>query len=251
MESVEDLLARAADAAPRHRRQLEDVAVSRSLGLARALAHRYRERGEPLDDLIQVAYTGLVLAVRRFKPDQGARFSTFATPTILGELRRYFRDQTWAIRPPRRLQEDLPRIRQAVADLEQENGHRPTTEQIAAHLDLSPAEVGEALQAGDRYRLASLEAATEDGVPQSVGPIEDDVPSDIETSTVRLAVRTLLQTLTDQEQEIIRLRFFEGCTQQQIADRIGVSQMQVSRLLTRILVRLRDIAGDDMGPRGA
>lgn len=247
--SVETLLAEAAAAPPRRRQQLHDAAVSRSLGLARALANRYRERGEPLDDLMQVAYTGLILAVRRFQLENGARFSTFATPTILGELRRYFRDQTWAIRPPRRLQEDLPRVRQATADLEQELGSRPTPDQVAERLGTSTDAVLEAQQAGSRYRLTSLEAATEDGAPANVSPIIDEQPTDIDELTTRLAVRSLLETIDEKEQRIIRLRFFENLTQQQIAERIGVSQMQVSRLLTRILGQLRSVAEKELGGR--
>lgn len=243
VESVDELLTEAAVAPPVRRKALQDVAVSRSLGLARALANRYRERGEPLDDLMQVAYTGLILAVRRFQPDNGARFSTFATPTILGELRRYFRDQTWAIRPPRRLQEDLPRVRQAVSDLEQANGTRPSTREIAKDLGISEDAVREAQQASSHYRLGSLDAAVESGVPHHVAPVDDQGdPSDVETLTTRMAVRSMLETLDEKSQRIVRLRFFDNLTQQQIAERIGVSQMQVSRLLKRILVQLREAA---------
>ncbi|WP_158716452.1 sigma-70 family RNA polymerase sigma factor [Blastococcus sp. Marseille-P5729] len=247
--SIESLLAEACGATPVRRRRLQEAAVAQSLGLARALARRYQGRGEPLDDLVQVAYTGLVLAVQRYEPDNGARFSTFATPTILGELRRYFRDQAWTIRPPRRLQEDVPRVRKAAADLEQEHGSTPSAEQIAEHLEMTVEAVREAQQAGARYRLVSLEAATENGTPSAVSLVGDPRTGDIDQLTVGMSVRAMIQTLSDDEQELLRLRFYENLTQQQIADRIGVSQMQVSRLLRKSLDRLRTVADDDLAER--
>lgn len=247
--SIESLLAEACGATPVRRRELQDAAVARSLGLARALARRYQGRGEPLDDLVQVAYTGLVLAVQRYEPDNGARFSTFATPTILGELRRYFRDQAWTIRPPRRLQEDVPRVRKAAAELEQEHGSTPSADQIAEHLEMTVEAVREAQQAGARYRLVSLEAATENGTPSATSLVGDPRTGDIEQLTVGMSVRAMIETLSADEQELLRLRFYENLTQQQIADRIGVSQMQVSRLLRKILDRLRTVADDDLSGR--
>lgn len=246
-DSVETILAEAAHAQPSRRSRLEAAAVAQSLGLARGLAYRYRERGEPVEDLIQVAYLGLVLAVRRFSPDKGARFSTFATPTILGELRRYFRDQTWAIRPPRRLQEEIPQVRQATSDLEQELGRKPTAAMIADQLGMTAEQVREAQLAGASYRLSSLEGVTPDGSPPSAArPIAGEQVCEIDELTTRMAVATLLSTLPERDAEIIRMRFYDRLSQQQIADRIGVSQMQVSRLLARILRQLRENVDDDL-----
>lgn len=236
--SVEELLLEAVDAKPARRARIHSEVVARTLDLARVLALRYRDRGEPLDDLIQVANTGLVLAVQRYRPTVGARFSSFATPTILGELRRYFRDQCWAIRPPRRVQETLPRIRAAAAELQQRNAHPPTLAELAEHLSLSEAEVSAIEHASRHYNLASLDGQrTSDGEPAAP---QIPAPEDgIDETITRMAVEAILAELSERDREIVQLRFYDGLTQQQIAERIGVSQMQVSRLLKAILGRLR------------
>lgn len=242
--TVEELLVEAVSAGPARRARIHSEVVARTLDLARVLALRYRDRGEPLDDLIQVANTGLVLAVQRYRPAVGARFASFATPTILGELRRYFRDQCWAIRPPRRVQETLPRIRAAAAELQQRTAQPPTLAEVAAHLSLSESEVVAIEHASRHYNLASLDGhLTADGeptVPQIAAP-----GNDIDEAITKMAVESILADLSERDREIVQLRYFDNLTQQQIADRIGVSQMQVSRLLKGILRRLRESAADD------
>ncbi len=232
-ETVEELLERAATAQPRVKAQLEERVIEQSLELARSLAARYSGRGESMDDLFQVASIGLVQAVRRYQPGAGASFAAFATPTILGELRRHFRDHAWAIRPPRRVQEALPLLRAARAEWEQEHAASPTTTDLAAQLDMPNAEVRELEQAGSAYSLTSLESAVEAGAPMPAERDEMDLAID------RLAVQRMLRGLSPRDRAIVYLRFYEELTQARIGEEFGQSQMQVSRTLSRILTRLR------------
>lgn len=214
-------------------RELRNELVQEHMGLAEALAHRYTHRGEPIEDLCQVAMVGLLKAVERFEPARGVRFTSFATPTILGELKRHFRDRGWAVRVPRSVQEVHLRLRQAVATLHQELGRAPSTAELAERLEITEEEVLEATEAGGLYRLSSLDAPTPTGDPDArAGGHLDPGLLSVEN---RLAVERLLARLPDRERSIVELRFFAGLTQAEIAERIGISQMHVSRLLTRSL----------------
>ncbi len=216
--------------------------IEAHIGLAEYLARRFNNRGEPLDDLIQVASTGLIKSVDRFEPERGLEFSTYATHTIVGELKRHFRDKGWAVRVPRRMQELHLRLSTLVNTLNQDLGRSPTIAEIAQAAGVSEEEVLEAMEAGQAYRFTSLDAPMggEDGgsLGSTIG--EDDVSMiDVEH---RVALSPLLEKLPPRQQNIIHLRFFEGLTQSEIATRLGISQMHVSRLLARSLAQLRQDA---------
>lgn len=244
--SPEELLRRAADAEPDVRQRVLQHVISTNLDLPKRLAGRYRGKGEPEEDLEQVANMGLVLAVLRFNPDHGVSLQDFATPTITGELRKHFRDRCWTVRPPRRLQELRPELRQAQVDLEQSLHRVPTAVEVADAMGLTLAEVAEIENAATGYSPVSLEHPTgADGMGSTLGDsIADDI-DDIDHLLTQMAVHSLLDCLTPRQRRIIELRFFSEMTQQQIADDIGVSQVQVSRLLTQILARLRSMIDDD------
>jgi RNA polymerase sigma-B factor len=216
--------------------------IEAHIGLAEYLARRFNNRGEPLDDLVQVASTGLIKAVDRFEPERGLEFSTYATHTIVGELKRHFRDKGWAVRVPRRMQELHLRLSTLVSTLNQDLGRSPTIPEIAAAAGVSEEEVLEAMEAGQAYRFTSLDAPVpgEDGgsLATTLGE-DDDSMVDVEH---RVALSPLLAKLPARQQKIIHLRFFEGLTQSEIASRLGISQMHVSRLLARSLAQLRQDA---------
>jgi RNA polymerase sigma-B factor len=225
--------------------RLRDELVEAHLGLAEYLARRFSNRGEPLDDLVQVASVGLLKAVDRFEPDRAVEFSTYATHTVVGELKRHFRDKGWAVRAPRRMQELYLRLGKVVANLSQELGHSPTIPELAAEAQVSEEEVLEALEAGQAYRFSSLDAPSpgdENGESMSAYlGLEDPELAGAER---RATLSPLLASLAPREQTILHLRFFEGLTQSEIASRLGISQMHVSRLLARSLAQLRDAADD-------
>lgn len=216
--------------------------VERHLGLARHLARRYSDSGEPLDDLVQVASLGLVKAVDRFDPERGVAFTTFAVPTILGELRRHFRDRGWALRVPRDLKDASLRVSRAIT---QHNGRSPTPAELALTTGLSIEEVLEALEVAGAHRAVSLDAPTRvDGegtatLLDQFGRVDDD----LERAQDRATLSRLSGVLDEREREILRLRFEEDLTQREIGDLIGVSQMQVSRLIRAALSRMREAAG--------
>ncbi len=242
--SVEERLARALAAAPAQRQALLDDVVVSQLGLARAVARRYRDRGEPTEDLVQVANLALVMAVRRYRPGRGVSFLAFAVPTITGELRRHFRDRGWDVRPPRRIQELRSRVLAAGQDLEQELGRAPTTMELAQRLDVDERSVRETLAALESYRSLSLDAPTAQGSGQATLADLVGGPDEVLEQVVELeAVRPHLARLGDRDRHILALRFYRGCTQQEIAEDIGVTQMQVSRLLSQTLRRLRRQVG--------
>jgi len=211
--------------------------------LAEFLARRFTNRGEPLDDLRQVALLGLVKAVERFEPDRGLQFSSFATPTIAGELKRHFRDKGWAVRVPRRLQEMHLQLDRTTAALSQELGRAPTPHEIAARAGVREEDVLEGMEAGGMYRLSSIDGRSEDdeAVPTPLGVADEE----LDAVDDRVAVSRLLQRLPPREREIVYLRFFEALTQAEIAERVGISQMHVSRLLMRSLGELGDHARRD------
>jgi len=229
-------------------RRLRDELVEAHVPLAQYLSRRFAHRGESHDDLLQVALLGLLKAVGRFDPERGLQFSTFATPTIVGELKRHFRDRGWAMRVPRRVQELHLQLARAVGSLSQSQGRSPTPAELAAHLGVSEEEVLEAMEAGGMYRLASLDApapSAEEGGDR-IGMIGHE---DGEFDRVEHAdeLSTLLGALPERERAIVCLRFFRGLTQSEIAERIGISQMHVSRLLARSLDQLRREAQVSVG----
>jgi RNA polymerase sigma-B factor len=224
--------------------------IMEHLPLVRGLARRYADRGEPLDDLIQVGTIGLIKAVDRFDPSRGYKLASFATPTILGEIRRHFRDRSWTVRVPRGIQEARATIAQTVDELSARHGRSPSVREIADSADLSIEEVLDALAAGSAQRPAPLsppggEGEEDDGI--AVG-VEDQ---GYERAEARATLDSGLAGLPSRERVILHLRFEEGLTQSQIAERIGISQMHVSRLIRRALESLREAAGDvdvDTGP---
>lgn len=223
--------------------RLRDELVAAHMGLAEYLARRFANRGEPLDDLVQVASLGLLKAVDRFDLDRGVEFSTYATHTIVGELKRHFRDRGWAIRAPRRMQELYLRLGKVVAGLGQELGRSPTIAELAQEVQVSEEEVLEALEAGQAYRFASLDApAGGDAEGESlISKLGSDDPG-LADAERRATLSPLLATLPPREQMILQLRFFDGLTQSEIASRLGISQMHVSRLLGRSVAQLRAAA---------
>jgi RNA polymerase sigma-B factor len=218
-----------------------DRIVERCLPLADHIARRFDGRGEPRDDLVQVARVGLVNAVIRFDVDTGSDFVAFAVPTIMGEVRRHFRDNSWSVKVPRRLKELHLRLGSATAELAQRLGRAPTASELAEELGLDRDEIVEGLVASSSYNTLSIDsggggdddapaiADTLGGVDRGLDQIED-----------RESLRPLLESLPERERTVVVLRFFESLTQTQIAERVGVSQMHVSRLLARALSRLRD-----------
>jgi RNA polymerase sigma-B factor len=224
---------------------LRDELVSAHLGLAEYLARRFANRGESLDDLVQVASLGLLKALDRFDPERGVEFSTYATHTIVGELKRHFRDKGWSIRAPRRMQELYLRLGKVVASMGQELGRSPTIAELAMEVKVSEEEVLEALEAGQAYRSASLDVATEEGETLAARLGEED-PS-LEDAERRATLSPLLAQLPDRERLILQMRFFDGLTQSEIATRLQISQMHVSRLLSRSLAQLRSAADSTSG----
>ncbi len=211
------------------------------LPLVEYLAKRFKDRGEPLDDLIQVGSVGLLKAIDRFDLGREVEFSTYATPTIVGELKRYFRDKGWAVRVPRRLQELSLRLNKLVAQLTQDLGRSPTVPELAKAAGVSEDEVLEALESGQAYSTTSLDAPSgeDDDAPMRMDRIgEEDMRLDNLEYFASLA--PLIERLPEREQTILYLRFFKGMTQSRIAEQVGISQMHVSRLLTRILEFLRE-----------
>ncbi len=224
---------------------LRDDLVTAHMGLAEYLARRFTNRGEPLDDLIQVAALGLLKAVARFDPERGLEFSTYATPTIVGELKRHFRDKGWAVRVPRRVQELHLRLGSVVSILSQELGRSPTIGEIAQSAAVSEEEVLEAIEAGHAYRFTSLDAPAGNDEELSLSSELGAEDQGLIDSEHRVALSPLIAQFPPRERMILHLRFFEGMTQSEIAGRLGISQMHVSRLLARALAQLRSQAEDD------
>jgi RNA polymerase sigma-B factor len=222
-------------------RRLRDELVEEHAPLAHFLARRFANRGEPVDDLVQVALVGLLKAVERFDPERGLQFSTFATPTILGELKRHFRDRGWAVRVPRRVQELHLQLGRIVAALGQEFGRSPTPAEVADRAGVSEEDVLEAMEAGSLYRLVSLDApaSRDEDEASELGAVLGEDDPEFERIEHRGELDDLLGVLPARERRIVELRFFDGLTQSEIAERVGVSQMHVSRLLARSLEMLR------------
>ena len=222
----------------RHRERL----VEQYIGLVEFLARRFRNRGEPIEDLVQVGTIGLLKAIDRFDLDREVEFSTYATPTVVGELKRHFRDKGWAVRVPRRLQELHLELTKVVGRLGQELGRSPTVAEIAKAAGASEEQVLEGLEIAQAYNFTSLDAPidTEDAGSTSFADHLGSEDEHLENLEYRASLAPEMAKLPERERHILYLRFFKGLTQSEIADRLGISQMHVSRLLNRTLMRLRE-----------
>ncbi len=224
-----------------------DGLVSLHLALVEHCARRFRNRGEPLEDLVQVGTIGLIKSIDRFDLERGFEFSTYATPTIIGEIKRHFRDKGWAIRVPRRLQELRMQISSTTADLTQRLGRSPTARELAEAIGCTVEEIVEGIESSNAYATLSLDAADDSGEDSGVSMLDmmglDDVQ--LEHVEIRESIKPLLEALPAREKRILLLRFFRNKTQSEIAAEIGVSQMHVSRLLARSLAQLREGLADD------
>ncbi len=240
-----DVLAATDPSSPDHSAARDEL-VTMHLPLVEHLARRFRDRGEPHDDLVQVGTIGLIKAVDRFDPDRGVEFSTYATPTIVGEIKRHFRDRGWTIRVPRRVQELRAHISRAAAELSQSTGRSPTVRELAEHLGVDEDDIVEGLESSHAYSTMSLDSPVsgEDGAV-SLGTTIGSDDDALEGVEFRESLKPLLDALPERERSIIVMRFFHNLTQAQIAEQVGVSQMHVSRLLTRSLAQLRAGLGDE------
>jgi RNA polymerase sigma-B factor len=238
-QAVVELLLEAVASPPPQRQALQEQAIRLTMPVARSLANRYAGRGIAIDDLRQVAYLGLVKAVRGYDPERGREFLSYAVPTIRGELRRHFRDAGWTVRPPRRMQELQATLWATAAELTQRLQRSPTPSELAAELEVSVDDVLEALSVDGCFAPSSLDATVGDQDSGNLGDRLGDLDSEFGRCEARLLIAEAVRGLNERDRLIVRLRFFDGWTQQQIGDTIGVTQMQVSRLLTRILDDLR------------
>jgi RNA polymerase sigma-B factor len=224
------------------RQGARDSLVEAHLPLVEHLARRFRNRGEPFDDLVQVATIGLIKSVDRFDLERGVEFSTYATPTIVGEIKRHFRDKGWAVRVPRRLQELRLSLASATSELSQKQGRAPTVSELAGYLKISDEEVLEGLESANAYSTLSLDAGDSGSgdepmpVSETLG-VEDESLEGVE---YRESLKPMLEQLPAREKKILMLRFFKNMTQSEIAADVGISQMHVSRLLARTLAQLRE-----------
>jgi RNA polymerase sigma-B factor len=235
------------------RLQARDGLVALHLPLVEHCARRFRNRGEPFEDLVQVGTIGLIKSIDRFELDRGVEFSTYATPTIIGEIKRHFRDKGWAIRVPRRLQELRMQIVAATADLTQNLGRSPTPRELAEALGCSVEEIVEGIESSNAYSTLSLDATDDGGGDAGASMLEiiglDD--EELEQVEIRESLKPLLEALPSREKRILLLRFFKNKTQSEIAAEIGVSQMHVSRLLRSALATLREVVEEESQPASA
>lgn len=240
-DSSSELLATMAALPPNHpsRAELRDRAIEAWLPLAKHLAGRFAGRGEPMDDLVQTATVGLIKSVDRFDPSRGVDFAGYAIPTILGEIKRHFRDRTWHVRVPRRLQEMRLSIAEATTVLTQGLGRSPTVSDIAGQLGVTEEEVLEGLEGARAYTATSLSTPTAQESGMELGDTLGAEDPEYALAELRVALGPALATLDAREQRILTLRFYGNLTQTQIAEQVGVSQMHVSRLLTKALGKLR------------
>jgi RNA polymerase sigma-B factor len=246
-ESATDLLVTLGALPAQHpsRRALRDQVIEAFLPLAQHLANRFGGRGEPIEDLVQTATVGLIKAVDKFDPERGTEFTAYAIPTIIGEIKRHFRDRTWDIRVPRRLQELRLDISEATSTLLQDLGRSPTVADIAEHLGLTEEEVLEGLEGARAYNAVSLSARASDGDQSTeLGDLIGTEDNEYELAELRVALGPAMAALDEREQRILTLRFYGNLTQSQIAEQVGVSQMHVSRLLARALAKLRGQLAD-------
>lgn len=219
-----------------------DAIIERCLPLADHIARRFEGKGEARDDLLQVARIGLINAVKRFDVEMGSDFASFAVPTIMGELRRHFRDNSWSVKVPRRMKELHLQIGTASAEMSQRLGRAPTASELATELGIDRDEVLDGLMAGSSYKTTSIDGAAGSGSDErpSLAETLGDVDPGLEKVEYREALRPLLEELPERERTVLVLRFFESMTQSQIAAKVGISQMHVSRLLAKTLAQLRE-----------
>jgi RNA polymerase sigma-B factor len=219
----------------------EQLIVSH-LNLVRFLASKFKNRGEPIEDLMQVGTIGLIKAIDRFDPARGLEFTTFATPTIMGEIKRHFRDKGWSVRVPRRLQELSAKVNQTTDDLTRELQRPPSVAEVAERLGASVDEVLEAMESSSAYSSVPLEGAgqnADDDAPSIIDhyATEDD---DLAASDDRIVIEDAMSEFTPREQEIVNMRFQQGMTQVEIAQKLGISQVQVSRMLRKVLKQVQE-----------
>ncbi|HET6165283.1 MAG TPA: sigma-70 family RNA polymerase sigma factor [Marmoricola sp.] len=234
---------------PEERRRIHEEIVTLNLGVADSLAQRYSARGLPIDDLVQEARLALVRVVESFRPEYGHDFLSYAVPSILGALRKQFRDSGWTVRPPRRIQEAQQAINQARSDLLQNLGREPRVAELADTLDLDEETVIEALSADGCYTPASLDRpvggdAEADSGARTLGSVLGGDDPDYASCEARVMLRPLLERLEKRDRTVLRLRFVDGLTQREVGEEIGVTQMQVSRILSRIFNTLREEVGE-------
>jgi RNA polymerase sigma-B factor len=228
------------------RARLRDELVRGHLPVARHIARRFSRRGEPEEDLEQVATLGLINAVDRYDPERGTDFLSYAVPTITGEVRRHFRDQAWSMRVPRRLKDLNVTLSSAMSAMSQTLGRAPTAAELATHLSLPKEDVLEALEASNAYRSGSLdEMLVDDPDSGTVSDLLGEADAALDKVEYQQSLAPLLAELAPRERTIIMLRFFRNMTQSQIATEVGISQMHVSRLLAKTLAALRDGLGEN------
>jgi RNA polymerase sigma-B factor len=228
--------------AQEHSPIVREELVDRFMPLARRLAARYAGGAEPFDDLVQVASVGLVKAIDRFDPARGTAFSTFAVPTILGELKRHFRDRGWSVHVPRDVQERILKVERAMSELPAKLGHSPTVQEIAERIEATDEEVLEAMHAAQGHHAVSLDATSTLGDGDEPGPLRDRIgEEDLAFETVEYgeAIGPVLQEISERDRKVLHLRFVEDLTQSEIAEQVGVSQMHVSRILRATVEKLR------------
>ena len=234
---------------PEERRRLLDELVTLNLPVADSLAQRYSARGLPIEDLVQEARLALVRVVESFRPEYGHDFLSYAVPSILGALRKQFRDSGWTVRPPRRIQEAQQAINQSRSDLLQQLGREPRVSELAETLNLDDETVIEALSADGCYTPASLDRpvggeSDGDAGARTLGSVLGSEDPDFASCEARVVLRPLLARLEDRDRTVLKLRFVDGLTQREVGEAIGVTQMQVSRILSRIFETLRDEVGE-------
>ncbi|MGV9411557.1 RNA polymerase sigma factor SigF [Nocardia sp. NPDC003693] len=246
-DDIEPYFAEWAALAPEDPRRpiLREDLIRRCLPLAEHIARRFAGRGESFDDLLQIARVGLLHAVDRFDPEYGSSFLAFAVPTVMGEVRRHFRDYTWSVRVPRRLKEIQQSIGPATEALAHRLGRMPRAGELAAELGVDQIEVTQALIAANSYRTSSIDSALDSETENPALSLLDALGAEEPDYTLVenfIAVKPLIEALPESERQLLVLRFFENRTQSEIAAHLGVSQMQISRMLTRVLGRLREQA---------
>ena len=222
--------------------EARDQLIVNHINLVRFLASKFKNRGESLEDLIQVGTIGLIKAIDRFDPERGLEFTTYATPTIMGEIKRHFRDKGWSVRVPRRLQELSAKVNQATDELTNQLQRSPSVAEIADRLGTTVDEVLEAMESSSAYSSVPLEGGGSSDDDESPSVIDHYVTedADLAASDDRIVLEDAIADFSPREQDVIRMRFVDGLTQVEIAERMGISQVQVSRLLRRTLRRLQD-----------
>ena len=222
--------------------EARDQLIVSHLNLVRFLASKFKNRGESLEDLVQVGTIGLIKAIDRFDPDRGLEFTTYATPTIMGEIKRHFRDKGWSVRVPRRLQELSAKVNQASDELTNQLQRSPSVAEIADRLGTTVDEVLEAMESSSAYSSVPLEDGGSSDDDESPSVIDHYVTedADLAASDDRIVLEDAIADFSPREQDVIRMRFVDGLTQVEIAERMGISQVQVSRLLRRTLRRIQD-----------